>query len=57
MMLKYILESYLEENLSEEQKQRFREFDNGLCEVTAISERESFVRGVRFAVRLLLEAL
>ena len=50
-------ERLLDENLSEELKQIFHEFDNGLSEVTAINERESFVRGVRFAVGLLLEAL
>ena len=50
-------ERLLDENLSEELKQIFHEFDNGLSEVAAINERESFVRGVRFAVRLLLEAL
>ncbi len=50
-------ERFLDENLSEDLKRKFHEFDNGLSEVTAINERESFVRGVRFAVRLILEAL
>ena len=49
-------EAYLDANLSDEQKQKFHDFDNGLSEVTAINEREAFVRGVRFAVRFILES-
>ncbi len=47
----------LNEKLSDELKKSFHQFDNGLSELTAIIEREAFVKGGRFGVRFIMEAL
>ncbi len=50
-------EKLLNEKLSDELKKSFHQFDDGISRVTAIVERDAFVKGVRVGVRFIMEAL
>ncbi len=49
-------EDKLRAKLSDEQKELFDEYDNSISETNSISERYAFIKGVRFATRLIFEA-
>lgn len=50
-------EKLLNEKLPDELKKSFHQFDDGISKVTAIAEREAFVKGVRVGVRFIMDAL
>lgn len=50
-------EKILRAKLNDEQKELLEEYDNAISETNSISERYAFVKGVRFATRLIFEAL
>ena len=49
-------EDKLRAKLSDEQKELLEEYDNSVSETNSISERYAFIKGVRFATRLIFEA-
>ena len=49
-------EDKLRAKLSDEQKELLEKYDNSVSETNSISERYAFIKGVRFATRLIFEA-
>ena len=49
-------ENNLRAKLNDEQKQFLEKYDNATSETSSISERYAFIKGVRFATRLIFEA-
>lgn len=49
-------EEKLRAKLNDEQKELLEEYDNSVSETNSISERYAFIKGVRFAIRLIFEA-
>lgn len=47
----------LRDKLNEEQKELLEEYDDAFMQVSRISEKNAFVKGVQFAARFLVEAL
>ena len=52
-----IAEETLQKSLTDEQKAALKVYEDCLDEVSAACEKKAFVKGVRFAVGFLLEAL
>lgn len=48
-------EKLLRAKLNDEQKELLEKYDNTISETNSISERYAFVKGVRFATRLIFE--
>ncbi len=49
-------EEKLRAKLNDEQIELLEEYDNSVSETNSISERYAFIKGVRFAIRLIFEA-
>ena len=49
-------EDILKAKLNEEQKNLLEEYDNSIFETSRMSEKHAFIKGVRFAIRLIFEA-
>lgn len=49
-------EDNLRAKLNDEQKELLEKYDNAVCETNGISERFAFIKGIRFATRLIFEA-
>lgn len=49
-------EDLLRSKLTDEQKELLEEYDNSVCETNGISEKYAFIKGIRFATRLIFEA-
>lgn len=47
----------LRDKLNDEQKALLQNYDNAFMQVSRISEKNAFVKGVKFATRFLVEAL
>lgn len=47
----------LRDKLNDEQKALLQNYDNAFMQVSRISEKNAFVKGVQFATRFLVEAL
>lgn len=52
-----LAEEALHQSLNEEQKAALKVYENCLDEISGVCEKNAFVKGVRFAVNFLLEAL
>lgn len=50
-------EEKLHEKLNKEQKEALENYENSLYEINSISEKEAFIKGIRFATMFLIEAL
>lgn len=50
-------DNHLREMLNKEQIAALEEYDNAFLRVSNISEKNSFIIGVKFATRILIEAL
>ena len=50
------VEEKLRAKLNDEQIELLEEYDNSVSETNSISERYAFIKGVRFAIRLIFEA-
>ncbi len=50
------ISALLRSKLTDEQKKYLEEYDNAVCETNGISEKYAFIKGVRFATRLIFEA-
>lgn len=49
-------EDNLRAKLNDEQKELLEKYDNAVCETNEISERFAFIKGIRFATRLIFES-
>lgn len=47
----------LRENLNKEQKSLLEEYDRAVCLLSCATEQHAFVKGVKFTVKFLIEAL
>lgn len=50
-------DNQLRDKLNEEQKALLQDYDDAFLQVSRISEKNAFVKGVQFATRFLIEAL
>jgi len=50
-------EDILRSKLNSEQKELLENYDNAVCQTNSISEKYAFIKGVRFATRLIFEAM
>lgn len=50
-------DNHLRDKLNEEQKALLQNYDDAFLQVSRISEKNAFVKGVQFATRFLVEAL
>lgn len=50
-------DNQLRGKLNDEQKALLKEYDDAFLQVSRISEKNAFVKGVQFATRFLIEAL
>ncbi len=51
------VEELLRSKLTDEQKELLEEYDNSVCETHGIYEKYAFIKGIRFATRLIFEAM
>ncbi len=50
------ISALLRSKLNDEQKKYLEEYDNAVCTTNGLSEKYAFVKGMRFAFRLFVEA-
>lgn len=50
-------EDYFRSKLNEEQLEILEEYDNAVAEISRISEKNAFFKGVKFATQFIFEAL
>ena len=53
----YQSEERLRENLNEKENELFLKYEAYMSEISSISEKDAFIRGVRFATKYLLAIL
>lgn len=51
------ISTLLRSKLNDEQKELLEKYDNAVCETSRMSEKYAFIKGVRFATRIILEAM
>ena len=50
-------EEKLTATLSEDQKETFEKYKDSNCEISEISERESFIKGFQLGARIIIESI